>query len=181
MTTWGQISGGLLLRRSQAQAFLSVGEARLRAAVGDTLAEMFKRKADVNGKQENDPMNDFSKAMTAFDEALETLAKNAQRDDETMEQAYDRLLSTDPNFQTLVKGRNDAQDLMTAAHRHEAGETATKAHAEVQKADQELDALAKTYAAKNGVTFEQAYDTIIQQPEGASLYAKYVEAQNRLI
>jgi hypothetical protein len=60
-------------------------------------------------------------------------------------------------------------------------ETATKAHAVVQKADQQLDALAVAYAAKNGVTFEHAYDTIIQQPEGAALYAKYVEAQNRLI
>ena len=74
-----------------------------------------------------------------------------------------------------------ARDVLVSTHRHQAGEAATKAHAEVQKADQQLDALAKTYAARNGVTFEQAYDTIIQQPEGAALYAKYVEAQNRPI
>lgn len=62
-----------------------------------------------------------------------------------------------------------------------AGEAATQAHAGVQAADQQLDALAVAYAAKNGVTFEQAYDKITQQPEGAALYAKYVVAQIRLI
>ena len=150
-----------------ARAFVAMGAERLRAVVGAELAEMFKRRVSNGTTKGDDTMsNDFQKAVGQFDEALETIAKSKMVAGDSMEQCYDRLLRTDASFQNLLKVRQVSQDLAVGGQSHEMSPLTKAAKATIAKTDGELDTLAKAYHAKRPeLTYEQAYDEMIQQPE----------------
>lgn len=80
--------------------------------------EIQQLETEVEQKRKENDMNksQTEKSLEALDAALDIIAKQATRKDETFEQAYSRLAYENTGFKALINQRTIAQDQFTQEH-----------------------------------------------------------------